>query len=410
MTETTVTARPHAAESTTFAVLFAVSFCHLLNDMMQALLPAIYPTLKTAFHLNFAQVGLVTLAFQCTASLFQPAVGFVSDRRPMPYSLPAGMVFTLFGLILLSLARSYAGLLVSAAMIGLGSSVFHPESSRVARMASGGRFGLAQSMFQVGGNIGSALGPLTAAFVVLEWGQRSIAWYSGVALLAIIILWNVGRWYKHHGLRRAHFAHGQAHRASIPRAKIVTSLAILALLVFTKYLYLSGLTSYLTFYLIHRFHVSVQVAQFHLFIFLSAIAAGALIGGPVGDRFGRKFVIWFSILGALPFTLMLPYANLFWTGVLTFVIGVIIASAFSAIVVFGQELVPGKVGTVSGIFFGLAFGMGGLGAAALGQLADMTSIEFVYRVCAFLPALGLLTWFLPDVAQLRHHMHEPDTA
>ena len=402
MNDTATAARPTVAEGTTFIVLFAVSFCHLLNDMMQALLPAIYPSLKAAFHLSFAQVGLVTLAFQCTASLLQPAVGFYADKRPLPYSLPIGMVFTLSGLLLLSLARNYPMLLASAALIGVGSSTFHPESSRVARMASGGRYGLAQSMFQVGGNIGSALGPLTAAFVVYYWGQRSVAWYSGVALLAIIILYYVGTWYKNHGIRRMHFAHAQIVQPKFSRARVATALAVLIALVFTKYLYLTSITNYLTFFLIHRFHVSVRVAQFHLFIFLLAVAIGTMIGGPVGDRIGRKFVIWFSILGALPFSLMLPYADLFWSGVLSFVIGVIIASAFSAIVVYGQELVPGKVGTISGLFFGLAFGVAGLGAAVVGAIADATSIEYVYRLCAFLPALGLLTVFLPHIEDVRH--------
>lgn len=397
MAETTAAARPSATESTTFAVLFAISACHLLNDLMQALLPAIYPTLKEAFHLSFAQVGLVTLAFQCTASLFQPAVGLYADRRPLPYSLPAAMVFTLIGLIVLSLARSYGVLLLSAALIGLGSSVFHPESSRVARMASGGRYGLAQSMFQVGGNVGSALGPLTAAYVVLQWGQRSIAWYSLVALLAIFILWNVGAWYKTHGLTRIKTAAAMAVRSDLSGGQIRFALAILVALIFTKYLYVTSLSSYLTFYLIHRFHVSVLSAQLHLFLYMTSVALGTLVGGPMGDRIGRKFVIWFSILGALPFTLMMPYANLFWTGVLTFIVGLIISSAFSAIVVYGQELLPGKVGMIAGLFFGLAFGMGGLGAAVLGWLADRTSIEFVYRVCAFLPALGLLTAFLPNI-------------
>ena len=404
MNDTTATARPTVAEGTTFIVLFAVSFCHLLNDMMQALLPAIYPSLKAQFHLSFAQVGFVTLAFQCTASLLQPAVGFYADRKPLPYSLPIGMVFTLSGLLLLSLAHNYAMLLASAALIGVGSSSFHPESSRVARMASGGRHGLAQSMFQVGGNIGSALGPLTAAFVVYNWGQESIAWYSGVALLAIVILYQVGTWYKLHGLRRLHFSHAQAQKPKLPPRRVAFALAILIALVFTKYLYMTSLTNYLTFFLIHRFHVSVRVAQFHLFLFLLAVAIGTMVGGPIGDKVGRKFVIWFSILGALPFSLMLPYANLFWSGVLSFTIGVVIASAFSAIVVFGQELIPGRVGTISGLFFGLAFGTAGLGAAVVGAVADRTSIEYVYELCAFLPALGLLTVFLPNIEEVRHKL------
>jgi FSR family fosmidomycin resistance protein-like MFS transporter len=366
--------------------------------MMQALLPAIYPTLKAQFHLSFAQVGFVTLAFQFTASLLQPAVGILADKRPMPYSLPGGMVFTLFGLLLLSVAPNYAVLLVSASVIGMGSAVFHPESSRVARMASGGQHGLAQSLFQVGGNIGSALGPLTAAVIVAAWGQRSIAWYSGVALIAILVLWNVGAWYKSHGLRRIAAAYHGLAPSGMPRNRLMLAFAVLVILIFTKYLYLAGITSYYTFYLIHRFHVSVEVAQLHLFVFLAAIAVGTMIGGPLGDHVGRRTVIWFSILGVLPFTLIMPYVNLFWTGVLSFIIGCIIASAFPAIVVFGQELLPGRVGMVSGAFFGFAFGMGGLGAAILGRLADMTNIEFVYRVCAVLPVLGVLAMFLPKDA------------
>lgn len=396
MSQSTTLSAPRAHE-TTFAVLFAVSFCHLLNDMMQALLPAIYPTLKSAYHLSFTQIGLVTLAFQLTASLLQPAVGFVADRRPMPFSLPGGMVFTLLGLLLLSVAHTYALILVSAAVIGLGSSVFHPESSRVARMASGGRHGLAQSLFQMGGSIGSALGPLTAAVVVLTWGQASVAWYSLVALLAIFVLWNVGVWYKTHGLTRIKSGHHLHRITGLSRSKVTISISILLLLVFSKFFYLAGITSYYTFYLIHRFHTSVQSAQLHLFLFLAAVAVGTFAGGPLGDRFGRKYVIWFSILGALPFTLMLPYANLFWTSVLSVAVGLVLSSAFAAIVVFGQELVPGKVGMISGLFFGFSFGMGGIGAAALGRLADATSITFVYHVCAFLPALGLFAAFLPNL-------------
>ncbi len=401
MTDSTTATRPSATESTVFAVLFAVSGVHLLNDLMQALLPAIFPILKTAYRLSFAQVGLITLTFQLTASLLQPAVGLYSDRRPMPFSLPVGMVSTLAGLVVLSLARSYVVILVSAALIGVGSSVFHPEASRVARLASGGRYGLAQSMFQVGGNIGSALGPLTAAFIVLELGQSSIAWYSLVALLAIFVLWNVGVWYKTHGLLRIKAAHAALMRIDLTRSRVAISIAILLSLIFSKYFYLAGLTSYYTFFLIHRFHVSVQSAQLHLFAFLISVAFGTMIGGPMGDRVGRKIVIWFSILGALPFTLMLPYADLFWTGVLSFAVGLILSSAFSAIIVYAQELLPGKVGMVSGLFFGFAFGMGGLGAAVLGALADRTSIEFVYRVCSFLPAMGLLTAFLPNLKETR---------
>jgi FSR family fosmidomycin resistance protein-like MFS transporter len=383
------------AHDTSFTVLFAIGFCHLLNDMMQALLPAIYPTLKTQFHLNFAQIGLVTLAFQCTASLFQPVVGYFADLKPMPYSLALGMVSTLAGLLVLSVAPSYPVLLIAAMMIGLGSAVFHPESSRVARMASGGRYGLAQSVFQVGGNTGQAISPLTAALLVATYGQRSIVWYAGLALLGIVTLFNVGTWYKHHGLARIK-SHQAVRDSGLPKSKIAISLAILLMLIFSKFFYLASIGSYYTFYLIHTFGVSVQNAQVHLFYFLGAVAVGTLVGGPLGDKIGRKYVIWFSILGMLPFTLMMPYANLFWTGILSVIIGLLIASAFPAIVVYAQELLPGRVGMISGLFFGFAFGMGGIGAAVLGALADATSITYVYKVCAFLPAIGLLAVFLPS--------------
>ena len=409
MTDTA--AARQVAHNTTFAVLFAISFCHLLNDMMQALLPAIYPSLKTNFHLSFTQVGLITLVYQITASLLQPAVGYVSDLRPRPYSLATGMVSTLIGLLLLSVAGHYGVILLAAMLIGVGSAVFHPESSRVARMASGGRPGLAQSLFQVGGNTGSALGPLLAAALVASYGQHSIAWAALMAMLGIVILYNVGTWYKHHGLARmkSHRAHEDHH---LPSGTVTMSITILLMLIFSKYFYLASITSYYTFYLIHTFHVSVASAQVHLFLFLAAVAAGTMAGGPLGDRFGRKYVIWFSILGALPFTMVLPYANLFWTSILSVAIGVILASAFPAIVVYAQELLPGKVGMISGMFFGFAFGMGGIGAAFLGWLADQTSITFVYKVCAFLPAIGLLTMFLPDIGGHKHipqPVLDPDT-
>jgi FSR family fosmidomycin resistance protein-like MFS transporter len=395
MTDMTANAR-QTAHNTTFAVLFAISFCHLLNDMMQALLPAIYPTLKQDFHLNFTQIGLITLAYQITASLLQPAVGYFSDLKPRPYSLATGMVSTLVGLVLLGSAASYSMILVCAMLIGIGSAVFHPESSRVARMASGGRHGLAQSLFQVGGNTGSALGPLLAAALVVRYGQHSIAWAGALALLGILILYNVGTWYKHHGLAR--MRGGKAHEDHhLPRGKVTASIVILLMLIFSKYFYLASITSYYTFYLIHTFHVSVQSAQVHLFLFLGAVAAGTMAGGPLGDKFGRKYVIWFSILGILPFTMVLPYANLFWTSILSVVIGMVMASAFPAIVVYAQELLPGRVGMISGLFFGFSFGMGGIGAAVLGWLADLTDITFVYKVCAFLPAIGLLTMFLPNI-------------
>jgi MFS transporter, FSR family, fosmidomycin resistance protein len=396
MTDTTA---QKVAYDTSFTVLFAIGFCHLLNDMMQSLLPAIYPTLKAQFHLNFAQIGLITLAFQCTASLLQPVVGYLSDLRPMPYSLAVGMVSTLVGLLVLAVAPSYPVILAAAVLVGLGSSVFHPESSRVARMASGGRFGLAQSVFQVGGNTGQAISPLTAALLVATYGQRSIVWYAGLALLGIFILFNIGTWYKHHGLAR--IKSHQVRHSSLPKSKIATTLTILLLLIFSKFVYLASIGSYYTFYLIHTFGVSVQSAQVHLFFFLGAVAVGTLLGGPLGDKIGRKYVIWFSILGMLPFTLMLPYADLFWTGILSVIIGLVMASAFPAIVVYAQELLPGRVGMISGMFFGLSFGLGGIGAAVLGALADATSIAYVYKVCAFLPAIGLLTVFLPNFKSKR---------
>ncbi len=382
--------------ATSFAVLAAISLSHLINDMMQAVLPAIYPTLKGEFRLSFSQIGFITLAFQCTASLLQPAVGWLADRRPAPYSLALGMVSTLCGMIVLGFAGSYAMVLAAAMLVGIGSSVFHPESARVARMASGGRHGLAQSLFQVGGNTGTALGPLSAALVVAWWGQNGVAVYALAAAMAIVILYQVGGWYSSHGLNRMRTSHA-APPLPYSRARIRASLAILALLIFSKYLYMVSITSYFTFYLIHTFGVSVQAAQLHLFAFLAAIAAGTLAGGPLGDRFGRKYVIWFSILGILPFTLMLPFANLFWTGVLSVIIGAVMASAFPAIVVFAHELAPGRLGIISGIFYGFAFGVAGLGAALLGGLADATSIGFVYKVCAFLPAIGLMTMFLPNL-------------
>lgn len=394
MTQATIA--PGLSERTAFRVLAAISVCHLLNDMMQAVIPAVYPILKTAFHLDFGQIGLITLTSQLTASLLQPAVGLYTDHRPTPYSLPFGMGFTLAGLLLLSAAPTYVAILLAVACVGIGSAVFHPESSRVARMASGGQHGLAQSLFQVGGNAGSALGPLLAAFVVLRSGQRSIAWFAVFALIAVLILVRVGHWYKSHGaaakLRRA----PGDRQTGLSSARIAGAMAVLVILIFSKYFYLASLTSYYTFYLIDRFGVSVRVSQIYLFIFLASVAAGTFAGGPIGDRIGRKYVIWGSILGVLPFTVLLPYANLFWSGVLTAIIGLVLASAFSAILVYAQDLLPGKVGTVSGLFFGLAFGMGGIGAALLGQLADKTSIEFVYRACSFLPALGILTVFLPD--------------
>ena len=385
-----------ATRETALGILAAISVCHGLNDLMQSVLPATYPILKDAYHLSFGQIGLITFANQVTASLLQPVVGTFTDRRPTPYSLSTGMAFTLVGLLLLSIAPAFGAILAAVALVGIGSSIFHPESSRVARLASGGRHGFAQSLFQVGGNFGTSLGPLLAAYIVLPNGQRSIAWFSLVALTAMTILFRVGTWYRAHIVANVRSAAATV-RTALPGRRVMIALTILMLLVFSKNVYLASLTSFYTFYLINKFQVSVQSAQLHLFVLLGAAAAGTFIGGPVGDRIGRKYVIWVSILGVLPFTLALPYANLLWTEILTVLIGLILASAFAAIVVFAQELVPGRVGAISGMFFGFAFGAGGVGAAMLGRLADATSIDVVYKVCSFLPAIGLLTWFLPNI-------------
>ena len=388
-----------AAGETAVGILAAISFCHMLNDMMQSLLPAMYPMLKGAYQLSFSQIGLLTFTFQFTASLLQPLIGAYADRRPRPYSLAVGMGFTLAGLVLLAYAGSYALLLGGAALIGTGSSVFHPESSRVARMASGGRHGLAQSVFQVGGNFGSAAGPLLAAFIVLPRGQTSVAWFSCVALLGMVVLFNVGHWYKRHGVMRLKRA--AAAYPGAPRRHVTIAIAVLLALIFSKYFYLASITSYYTFYLIDHFHVSVRNAQLLLFVFLGSAALGGFIGGPLGDRLGAKYIIWASILGVLPFTLLLPHVNLFWTAVLTVPIGLILSSAFPAIVVYAQDLLPGRTGTVAGLFFGLAFGMGSVGAAVLGALADHVGIAFVYQICAFLPLIGLLAALLSDVHRER---------
>src|SRR6202035_172670 len=410
LTAIRATAPADAGEKTVFKILLTISFCHLLNDTLQSLIPAIYPLLKNSFHLDFGQVGLIALTLQLTASILQPLVGLYTDRRPQPYSLAVGMGISLAGLLALALAPSYATVLAAAALMGIGSAVFHPESSRVARMASGGQHGMAQSLFQVGGNAGSALGPLLAAFV-LPRGQSSIAWFSFVALLGIILLADIGAWVKR---RRAaerdlraiplagHVTGSAADaRVELPRKKVVSAIAVLVTLMFSKFFYLASMGTYYTFYLMDKFHISIKSAQFHLFVFLGAVAVGTFFGGPVGDRMGRKVVIWYSILGVLPFTLLLPYANLFWTSILSVAIGLILASAFSTILVFAQELVPGKVGMISGLCFGFAFGMAGLGAAVLGWLADLTSINFVYQVCSYLPALGLLAAFLPNIERPR---------
>jgi len=377
-------------------ILFSVAFVHLLNDCVQAVLPSIYPLLKHEFALSFTQVGLITLTFQCTASLLQPWIGLYTDKRPIPFLLPMGMCVTLCGVGLLAWANSFTMLLIAAAMIGVGSSTFHPEASRVARLASGGRFGFAQSLFQVGGNAGSALGPLLAAAIVVGRGQGEIAWFMLLVLVAVAVLVGVSRWYGNH--LRNMVKKAAAHAGpQLPRAKVIQALSVLALLVFSKYIYMASLQTYYTFFLIEKFLVPVETAQMYLFLFLASVAAGTFAGGPIGDRIGRKRVIWFSILGAAPFTIALPYADLFWTGVLSVVIGLIMSSAFSAIVVFAQELVPGKVGMISGIFFGLMFGISGVGAAAMGSIADHAGIEQVYRIASFLPLLGILAALLPKV-------------
>jgi MFS transporter, FSR family, fosmidomycin resistance protein len=385
------------AEMTAVATLAAISLAHFLNDMIQSLLPAIYPILKDSFDLDFTRIGIITLAFQVTASLLQPLIGLYTDRWPKPYSLTVGMGCTLVGLILLSQAPNYGVILAGAVMVGFGSAVFHPESSRVARLASGGRYGLAQSVFQVGGNVGTAVGPLLAALIIVPFGQSSIAWFSVAALLGMIVLFNVGTWYRHR--LSAVAAHGRtaAGALHLPHGRVAVALTILAVLVFSKFIYLSSLISFYTFYLIDRFDVSVQLSQILLFVFLFAVAVGTVAGGILGDRYGRKIVIWVSILGSLPFTLALPYANFFWTVTLSMIIGLIIASAFSAIVVMAHAVLPGRIGMVSGLFFGFAFGIAGIGAAGLGILADATSIVFVFKVCSLLPAVGLLTAFLPNV-------------
>lgn len=385
-------------QNTVLAILFAISFSHLLNDSIQSLIPALYPLVKDSFHLTFTQIGLITLTFQMTASLLQPVVGIYTDRNPKPYSLAIGMGVTLCGLVLLSVAPNFHMLLISVALVGVGSSIFHPEASRIAHKASGGRYGFAQSLFQVGGNFGSSLGPLLAAAIVVPRGQFHVIWFSVLALLGIVILSKVGGWYANY---LAEHQRKATVRVNVPsrftKRQVVFSLAILLALIFSKYFYLASLTNYYTFYLMHKFHVSTQASQVYLFIFLFAVAAGTIIGGPIGDRFGRKLVIWVSILGVAPFSLALPYASLPVTVILSVFIGMILASAFSAILVYAQELLPGKIGMISGLFFGLAFGMAGIGSALLGKLADHTSVEYVFHVCSFLPLIGCLTGLLPNI-------------
>jgi MFS transporter, FSR family, fosmidomycin resistance protein len=386
-----------AAVQTRFNLLGALSFSHFLNDMMQSLIVAIYPLLKGEFHLSFVQIGTITLTYQICASLLQPLIGIYTDKHPKPYSLSAGMGFTLVGIVTLAFAPNYTSVLAAAALIGAGSAIFHPESSRIARLASGGRHGLAQSIFQVGGNTGSAMGPLLAAWIILPQGQPSLAWFAIAAVVAIVVLARVGGWYKRQHIDQPKAAAISAAIAPVSPARVRWSIAVLVLLIFSKYFYVASITSYFSFYLIDRFHISVRSAQLHLFVFLLAMALGTLFGGPLGDRIGRKRVIWVSILGIAPFTLMLPYVALMWVGILTFIIGLILSSAFSAIVVFAQELMPGNVGAVSGLFFGFAFGIGGIGAAVLGGLADQHGIQFVYRICAFLPLIGMVAAFLPNI-------------
>jgi MFS transporter, FSR family, fosmidomycin resistance protein len=382
---------------TRFNLLGALSFSHFLNDMMQSLIVAIYPLLKGEFHLSFVQIGTITLTYQACASLLQPLIGIYTDKHPKPYSLSAGMCFTLVGIVTLAFAPNYTSVLAAAALIGAGSAIFHPESSRIARLASGGRHGLAQSIFQVGGNAGSAMGPLLAAWIILPQGQPSLAWFAIAALVAIVVLARVGGWYKRRHIDRPKAAATSAAIAPVSPARVRWSIAVLVLLIFSKYFYVASITSYFSFYLIDRFRISLRSAQLHLFVFLLAMALGTLFGGPLGDRIGRKRVIWVSILGIAPFTLILPYVDLMWVGILTFIIGLILSSAFSAIVVFAQELMPGNVGAVSGLFFGFAFGIGGIGAAVLGGLADQHGIQFVYRICAYLPLIGMVAAFLPNI-------------
>jgi MFS transporter, FSR family, fosmidomycin resistance protein len=388
-------------EEVAMTVLVALSFSHLLNDMIQSLLPAVYPMLKAGYHLTFAQIGVITLTYQLAASILQPFVGFFTDKRPLPYSLPVGMFSTLTGLLTIAYATSFPVILVGAALIGIGSSVFHPESSRMARTAAGGRHGFAQSFFQIGGNAGSAIGPLLAAFIVLPYGQTNMAWFSVAALIAIVVLSLVSTWYKKYHLSNRRGAGKMAPAAVYTRKQVIVSITVLLLLIFSKYFYLSSITSYYTFYLISKFQVTVQNAQLLLFLFLTAVAVGTFFGGPIGDKIGRKYVIWVSILGVLPLTLIMPHANLLWTAALSVVIGLVIASAFSAIIVYAQELIPGHTGMIAGLFFGFAFGMGGLGAAIFGNIADHQGIEFVYSIAAYLPAIGILTLFLPNERKMQ---------
>lgn len=385
------------AQKTIYSILFSIAIAHMLNDLLQAIIPAAYPILKEKYNLSFTQIGLITFSYQMAASILQPFVGFYTDKKPKPYSQIFGMLFTLSGIVLLAYSASFALILVSVVLVGIGSSIFHPEASRVSYLASGGKRGLAQSIFQIGGNMGTALGPLLVAWIVVPHGQEYIVWFSAIAIMAIIVLSRIAKWYQEHLKVTAKKKVALVDLPNLTPRQITMSVIILLVLIFSKYFYVAGISSYFTFYLIEKFSVSVQDAQFYLFLFLLSLAIGTLLGGPLGDKFGRKYVIWFSVLGAAPFTLLMPYANLFWTSVLSVVIGVIISSAFPAILVYAQELLPKKLGMISGLFYGFAFGMGGLGSAILGYMADQTSIEYVYHFCAYLPLIGIIAWFLPNL-------------
>src|SRR5690554_1958972 len=385
-------------QKTSYPILFAIAFSHLLNDLLQIIIPSVYPLLKENYSLSFTQIGFITFSYQLTASLLQPVVGFHTDKKPMPFSLAFGMLFTMIGLVLLSFASSYAVILISVGLVGIGSSIFHPEASRVAYLASGGKRGLAQSIFQVGGNSGTALGPLLVILIVVPYGQICILWFLVLAFLAILVLYKIARWYqKHLELQKTNKIKVRDYPPRLRKKQVKGAIGVLLVLIFSKYIYMTSISSYFTFYLIDKFGVSIRESQFYLFLFFGSVALGTFLGGPLGDRFGRKYVIWFSILGSAPFALMLPYVGLFWTGVLVVAIGLILSSAFSAILVFAQELLPGKVGMISGLFFGFAFGIAGLGSAILGYLADYTSIDFVYKLCSFLPLIGIMAFLLPNI-------------
>lgn len=402
--ETVVVNEEHkeVVQKTIYSILFSIAIAHMLNDLLQAVIPASYPILKEKYNLTFTQIGLITFAYQLAASILQPFVGFYTDKKPKPYSKIFGMLFTLAGIVMLAYATSFAVILVSVILVGIGSSIFHPEASRVSYLASGGKRGLAQSIFQIGGNLGTAIGPLLIAIIVVPNGQRHILWFGIVALLAIIVLARIGMWYQEHLNFTAKKKVAMVDLPNLTSGQITMSVIILLILIFSKYFYVAGISSYFTFYLIEKFNLSVQDAQFHLFLFLLSVAIGTVLGGPLGDKFGRKYVIWFSVLGVAPFTLMMPYANLFWTTVLSVIIGAVISSAFPAILVYAQELLPKKLGMISGLFYGFAFGMGGLGAAVLGYMAEQSSIDYVYKICAFLPLIGIIAYFLPNLKKQKH--------